>query len=197
MSLDAKYVRTNGEISEGRFEWIHRPRRVMKTQVGPLGVLGGAGFAVIGGAMADGDGMGAFAVALCAIAGGALGVLLVGSLAYYMSAARMELRRGKLDVSAGQKKAGIPAGAVAYFGKAEFTRANKWRLSRLNFVVESGPGIEIVSRDRKYITINSEHADAVANALLSQGMSPDALRAPFPDQMVNVPRPPSWREPRP
>lgn len=192
MADGTKYVSMNGEVSDGRFEWAHHPRTVWY-QAGPLGLLGGAVFGGIGGAMASAEDA---SVWLWAVLGGLLGVLLVGGLAYYMAAARMELKQGVLRVSTGQKKVNIPMGAIAYIGTAEFHRGNRWRLSRMNMIVEPGPGIEIVSRDRKYITVSTRHADAVFQELLQQGMHPDALRVPFPEQAVSVKKAPLHREQR-
>ncbi|MBW1596962.1 hypothetical protein [Streptomyces sp. JJ38] len=191
MAQDNTYVRINGEVSEGRFEWAHHPRTVW-LQAGPLGLFGGAAFGGIGGAMADAEGG---SVWLWAVLAGLLGVLFVGGIAYYMAAARMELKDGVLRVSTGQKKVNVPVGAIAYIGKAEFSRSNRWRMSRKNIVVEPGPGIEMVSRDGQYITVSTTHADAVFQELLRQGMRQDALRVPFPEQAVSA-KPPVSREQR-
>ncbi|MHC0429989.1 hypothetical protein ACX6XY_07350 [Streptomyces sp. O3] len=185
----------NGQVAEdGRYEWAHHPRTVW-LQAGPLGLFGAAAFAGIGGGMANGDDFSTAGVVLCAVVGGLLGALLAGGTAYHLAAARMELKSGVLRASTSQKKVTVPLSAIVYAGRAEFSRANRWRLSRLNIVVERGPGIELVGRDGTYITVSTPHADAVFQAFVQQGLHPDALRRPFPSQTVSA-KPPAHREPR-
>ncbi|WP_157996870.1 hypothetical protein, partial [Streptomyces otsuchiensis] len=189
-----RYVSVNGEVAAGSFEWSHRPQSALYWQVIPLGTLGAAVFGTIGGAMAYSDEMSTLAVVIGAVVGVVIGALFLGGIALYLSAARAQLKKSVLELSTSQKRVKIPMGAIGYLGRAEFTKANKWRMSRMNFVVEPGPGLEIVSRDGKYITLSTTHADAVIQELLNQGMHPDALRVRFPDGVTT--KPPATREPR-
>ncbi|WP_158933377.1 hypothetical protein [Streptomyces sp. KE1] len=192
MSQSTQYVTRNGEVSAGVFEWTHRlsSQTVVWVSGGAGAVLGG----VIGWFMGEGE---EWPVPLKAL--GALGVAAVGFLFFWALArstysVHLRLKNGQLEATFNRKTVKLPAGAIVYAGRAEFAKSDKRRMSTTRLIIEPGPGLEFVSRQGHYITATTQHADAVLQALLTQGMHPDALRIPFPAH-INA-KPPAWREQR-
>ncbi|MEW2705023.1 hypothetical protein AB0948_08420 [Streptomyces koyangensis] len=192
MSDDVQYVTRNGEVSAGVFEWTHRlsSQTVVWVSGGAGAVLGG----VIGWFMGEGEEWSVPLKALGALGVAAVGFLFFWALARYTYSVHLRLKNGRLEGSFNRKTVKLPAGAIAYAGRAEFSKANKRRTSTTSLVLEPGPGLEFVSRQGHYITATTQHGDAVLQALLAQGMHPDALRVPFPAH-INA-KPPASREQR-
>ncbi|MFC7471399.1 hypothetical protein ACFQVA_33600 [Actinomadura keratinilytica] len=192
MSDNTQYVTRNGEVSAGVFEWTHRlgSQTVVWVSGGAGAVLGG----VMGWFMGEGEEWSVPLKTLGALGVAAVGFLFFWALARYTYSVHLRLKNGQLEGSFNRKTVKLPAGAIAYAGRAEFSKANKRRTSTTSLVLEPGPGLELVSRQGHYITATTQHADAVLQALLTQGMRPDALRIPFPAH-INA-RPPAWREQR-
>ncbi|MEU7373281.1 hypothetical protein [Streptomyces albidoflavus] len=192
MSDNVQYVTRNGEVSDGVFEWTHRlsSQTVVWVSGGAGAVLGG----VIGWFMGEGEEWSVPLKALGALGVAAVGFLFFWALARYTYSVHLRLKNGQLEGSFNRKTVKLPAGAIAYAGRAEFSKANKRRTSTTSLVLEPGPGLEFVSRQGHYITATTQHADAVLQALLTQGMHPDALRVPFPAH-INA-KPPASRERR-
>ncbi|WP_017581432.1 hypothetical protein [Nocardiopsis valliformis] len=94
------------------------------------------------------------------------------------------LRSSVMEIMAGYRRVKIPVGAVGYIGRARFPGRMAMRISRYNLVSASGEGVEIVTRDGKYVTARTKHADEVIQAFLDGGMHPDTLRIPFPREAV-------------
>lgn len=94
------------------------------------------------------------------------------------------LRSSVMEIVAGHRRVKTPVGAVGYVGRARFGRRATMRMGRHNLVSASGEGLEIVSRDGKYITARTKHADEVIQAFLDAGMHPGALEIPFPREAV-------------
>ncbi|NJP67370.1 hypothetical protein [Streptomyces spiramenti] len=183
------YVRSNGLVGEGRYRWHHRPSSAMVWQAVPLALFGGAVIGGIGYGMAVGSGTADWVAVVSTVVGAVVGGFVIGGIALWFAAARMELRKNTLVLSAGQKEAKVPTAAIHYLGAAEFGKRGKWRVSVKNFVVEPGPGLEIVTRDGHYLPVSTTRFDEVARALLGQGMNPDALRVPFPVEVRVDPTP--------
>ncbi|MGW4376344.1 hypothetical protein ACWEJ7_22080 [Streptomyces albidoflavus] len=192
MSENVQYVTRNGEVSAGVFEWTHRlsSQTVVWVSGGAGAVLGG----VIGWFMGEGEEWSVPLKTLGALGVAAVGFLFFWALARYTYSVHLRLKNGQLEGSFNRKTVKLPAGAIAYAGRAEFSKANKRRTSTTSLVLEPGPGLEFVSRQGHYITATTQHGDAVLQALLTQGMHPDALRVPFPAH-INA-KPPASREQR-
>ncbi|WP_017540001.1 hypothetical protein [Nocardiopsis halophila] len=118
---------------------------------------------------------------------------VLGFLGYRVSAVVVLLDKPKrvFRVSNGfNNTVNIPLGAIAYMGKADFTMKHMFRLTRMRLLNETGPGIEIIGRDGKYITIRTDRADEIIQAGLGCGLDPNALRIPFPENAVSE----KWRD---
>ncbi|MBE2998827.1 hypothetical protein IDM40_08935 [Nocardiopsis sp. HNM0947] len=107
-----------------------------------------------------------------------LGVMLV------CTAVEVKLKRGVLEVSNGRRTFKVPTRAIAYIGRAEFTRRDVWRMGPNLTNGKQGTGIEIVTGDRKYITARCDSMDELFPALVEEGMDPRALQTPFPVDAV-------------
>ncbi|MDA2803766.1 hypothetical protein [Nocardiopsis suaedae] len=118
---------------------------------------------------------------------------ILGFLGYRVSAVVVLLDKPKrvFRISNGfNNTVNVPINAIAYMGKADFTRKDLFRLTRLRLLNETGPGIEIIGRDGKYITVRTDKADEVIQAALDCGMNPNAVKIPFPENAVNE----KWRD---
>ncbi|MGW9378669.1 hypothetical protein ACWHAO_11635 [Streptomyces albidoflavus] len=192
MSENVQDVTRNGQVSAGVFEWTHHfsSQTVVWISGGAGGVLGG----FMGWFMAEGEGWSVPLKALCALGIAAVGFLCFWGLGRYTYSVHLRLKKGRLEATFNRKTVKLPADAIVYAGRAEFAKSDKRRMSTTRLIIEPGPGLEFVSRQGHYITATTQHADAVLQALLTQGMHPDALRIPFPAH-INA-KPPAWREQR-
>ncbi|MBL0800221.1 hypothetical protein G6539_06430 [Streptomyces albidoflavus] len=137
MSENTQYVTRNGEVSAGVFEWTHRlgSQTVVWVSGGAGAVLGG----VMGWFMGEGEEWSAPLKTLGALGVAAVGFLFFWALARYTYSVHLRLKNGQLEGSFNRKTVKLPAGAIAYAGRAEFSKANKRRTSTTSLVLEPGP----------------------------------------------------------
>ncbi|MDA2811870.1 phage holin family protein [Nocardiopsis sp. RSe5-2] len=185
-----KEIKARIEADNPTWHHFHRRAQINKWVLAAVGLFA-VGF--VAGGLADGwESWVSFAWA----AGfGAVAALVLGFLGYRASSVTVHLERPKrrFNVTNGfNATVRIPLGGIAYIGKAEFTRKDLFRLTRLRLLNESGPGLEIVANDGKYVTISTTEGDAIIKAALESGMNPNAVRIPFPENAVNE----KWRDTR-
>ncbi|WP_017626314.1 hypothetical protein [Nocardiopsis chromatogenes] len=171
-------------------QWDHFHRRV-KINTVAMGALGVFATVLLGAMFSDGYehwSSGAWtAVAAVPVA------FVLGFLGYRVSAVVVLLDKPKrvFRISNGfNNTVDVPLTAIAYMGKAEFTMKHMFRLTRLRLLNETGPGIEIVSRDGKYITVRTDRADEIIQAAVRSGLNRAALQVPFPENAVDG----KWRD---
>lgn len=118
----------------------------------------------------------------------AIFVILVSLLLFggfrMLTGVSYSLRKSVMEIAAGYRRVKIPVGAVGYIGRARFGGRVAMRMSRYNLVSSSGEGVEIVTRDGKYVTARTKHANEVVQAFLDAGAHPDVVRIPFPREAV-------------
>lgn len=117
-----------------------------------------------------------------------LAVVLGGTLVF-VSSVHMKVGNGVLEINAGYRNAKVPTGAVGYIGRARFEGRHTRRPGRFNLTnARAGEGVEIVTRNGEYVTARTEAPGELLEALLAEGMDPNALRVSFPFEAVSYER---------
>ncbi|MBQ1082149.1 hypothetical protein [Nocardiopsis sp. B62] len=113
----------------------------------------------------------------------------LGGTLVYVSSVHVRVAKGELEINAGYRSVRLRVGSVGYVGRARFEGRHARRLGRFNLTnARAGEGVEIVSRNGTYVTARTDTPDELFRALLAEGMDPNALRVPFPYEVVSYRR---------